>query len=351
MTSVFDLDVAVVKSDQAIPPQLAEDLRTACLPLENVPPKFQDWHPGSDGKVLDLVHPSLFPLVYGRSKVLPAGLVGLRDCVEFIGNGETTQIPDTADVECKTYNGWSTVNTHFWSRDFQWLPCQVDFGAGEEIKISSYINSLHPIKYSSLYTAIEKCIAKTIPLWDRTLSSTRTSQEPRINEERSDYDYPKGRPVPDEFKPVDYSDPDYDEWGRQTEWEKSTRILIQPEPGKYRPFTQPAYTNVDLRNQFGSHGLQVIVKLANIELSPDKPNYEGGAWHIEGQLNERICASALYYYDSENITESFLAFRHRVDSDLEMKAYDQVSSRLFQGITVDISLARSSSASLLTLSS
>ena len=29
-------------------------------------------------------------------------------------------------------------------------------------------------------------------------------------------------------------------------------------------------------------GLQVIVKLANIHLTPEKPNYDGGSWHIEG---------------------------------------------------------------------
>jgi hypothetical protein len=34
--------------------------------------------------------------------------------------------------------------------------------------------------------------------------------------------------------------------------------------------------------------------------------------------NEHICASALYYYDSVNVTTSQLAFRHQVDSDESM---------------------------------
>jgi len=29
-----------------------------------------DWRYGSDGQVLDLIHPSLFPLIYGHSRVL-----------------------------------------------------------------------------------------------------------------------------------------------------------------------------------------------------------------------------------------------------------------------------------------
>jgi hypothetical protein len=59
--------------------------------------------------------------------------------------------------------------------------------------------------------------------------------------------------------------------------------------------------------------------------------YEGGTWHVEGQLvglqvnyvtrswylhpqNEHICASALYYYSSSNITESRLSFRQLSDN-------------------------------------
>jgi hypothetical protein len=30
---------------------------------------------------------------------------------------------------------------------------------------------------------------------------------------------------------------------------------------------------------------------------------------VEGQMNERICATALYYLDSENVTPSHLSFR------------------------------------------
>lgn len=60
------------------------------------------------------------------------------------------------------------------------------------------------------------------------------------------------------------------------------------------------------------------------QLTPDKPEYEGGSWHVEGQMNERICASALLYYDSNNITDSHLEFRRQIDAhDLQDKAYGQ----------------------------
>ena len=68
----------------------------------------------------------------------------------------------------------------------------------------------------------------------------------------------------------------------------------------------------------------MIVKLANIHLTPSKPRYEGGGWHIEGQLNDRICATALYYYDNDNITESHLAFRQKVSTeDITSRQYEQ----------------------------
>lgn len=44
----------------------------------------------------------------------------------------------------------------------------------------------------------------------------------------------------------------------------------------------------------------------------ENPKYNGGAWHIEGMRNENICASGIYYYASDNITESRLAFRQAV---------------------------------------
>ncbi|KAF8637295.1 hypothetical protein AX16_010825, partial [Volvariella volvacea WC 439] len=56
------------QSDTAVPPEVMLELRSAVRPLEDIPDKDKNWHPGSDGKVLDLVHPSLFPLLYGKSR-------------------------------------------------------------------------------------------------------------------------------------------------------------------------------------------------------------------------------------------------------------------------------------------
>jgi Protein of unknown function (DUF4246) len=89
--SIFNGDV--VKSDLAIPQGTRESLKAAVRKLENIPEVFKDYHPGSDRKVLDLVHPSLFPLIYGRSRVLGDSLLGLGECVESIGKGKVVSIP------------------------------------------------------------------------------------------------------------------------------------------------------------------------------------------------------------------------------------------------------------------
>ncbi|KAG8909631.1 hypothetical protein FRC00_009759 [Tulasnella sp. 408] len=43
--------------------------------------------------------------------------------------------------------------------------------------------------------------------------------------------------------------------------------------------------------------------------TPEKPEYAGGPWTVQGMANERIVASAAYYSDSDNVTEHELEFR------------------------------------------
>ncbi|GLB44157.1 putative protein of unknown function (DUF4246) [Lyophyllum shimeji] len=94
--SVYDGNV--VQFDLAIPKSVKEALQIAAARLEQVPEKAKDWHPESDEKVLDPVHPSLFPLVYGLRRILPVDLVALHDCIERSGEGKTIPVP--SEMEC-----------------------------------------------------------------------------------------------------------------------------------------------------------------------------------------------------------------------------------------------------------
>jgi Protein of unknown function (DUF4246) len=331
IVSVVDATANVAKSDTLVSKDLRDALKKAVAPLENVPDRYKDWHPGSDNKVLDLVHPSLFQLVYGRSRVVTDGKVGVDDCAKWVGKGDVIPVPADEDLQQST----SGLRYHrnqeglFWSKQFQWLPCDVQFAEGDAVKIASYVNNLHPVQHQQLYPVLEQLIAKAIPLWNETLTDLDYIRPARIrcggtqykelDVEFKDRKREEGDPISDSSD-EDYNEDEFYEFENQ--WIKDHRVLIAPEPGEFKAREPAAPT--DLRQQFADKGMQVIVKLANIHLTPEKPKYDGGSWHVEGMLNEHICATALYYYDNENITDSRLHFRQKTETESVLeKQYEQ----------------------------
>ncbi|KAJ2531831.1 hypothetical protein EV175_007194, partial [Coemansia sp. RSA 1933] len=57
-------------SDTLIDSSTEEEVKRYAAKLEDVPDRQKDWHPNSNNQVLNLVHPSLFPLIYDRSMIL-----------------------------------------------------------------------------------------------------------------------------------------------------------------------------------------------------------------------------------------------------------------------------------------
>ncbi|KAJ2919064.1 hypothetical protein MD484_g1331, partial [Candolleomyces efflorescens] len=293
----------VVKSDAALDNSVKAALQEAVKTLESVPEKNKDWHPHSNDMVLDLVHPSLFPLIYGRTKVLKSGekVVGLLDLVSRCGEGEAPVTDKTNPPAANVARRWGDQIEPY-SLKYQWLPCEVDI-SGPEARITSYINNLHPKDHADLYRVIEQVIDAAIPLWELTLApfyDNDHSYSLRIPCDTVHYE-----PLPEGLV--------YEEWN------PPPAPVIQPEPEPFDAQLKLANTPsaIDFKELYGKQGrpLQVIVKLANIELTPENPRYEGGSWHVEGQQNEHICATALYYYSCHNIKSSQLAFRQFVDSD------------------------------------
>jgi hypothetical protein len=120
-----------------------------------------------------------------------------------------------------------------------------------------------------------------------------------------------------------------DEYFAEFKW----RILRKPvlsDPDDYEPMDYTPKQGQRLIELFRDSGLQVIVKIASIELTPDKPDFPVGGWHVEGQLNEHICGTALYYLDSENITSSNLSFRVQTDSYLSDDSQWQVGQDCYK---------------------
>ncbi|MFC0842610.1 DUF4246 domain-containing protein [Streptomyces noboritoensis] len=270
-------------SDTLVDEDLRSRLRDAVQVLEQVPDTEKDWHPGSDNQVLDLVHPSLFCLVR-----------------------EASRAPEQA---------WENPTNHYsryeFSEKFQWLPTDVDVSDDGDVAFRSYVNNVHPKTHRELAAVLPDLFARMRPLWENVLTDLRHPRPPRIEADPFGwYDS-----EPEHPNKSSYSDDEaYTEalrvWEQaQDDWWENRRPVIPDAPAFTPPEVPDASARVDLRGR----RLQVIVKLATIHLTPDKPEYPGGSWHVEGMMNERIVSTGIYYWDSENITESRLSFRAALD--------------------------------------
>ncbi|CAE6506760.1 unnamed protein product [Rhizoctonia solani] len=305
------------QSDRLVPQALKERLITSAQRLEDVPEEEKDWHPRSNKQVLDLVHPSLYPLVYGRTLSYP------EDSNDWD--------PATLAVHLKppppAYSG--RAKDYFVSHRFQWLP--TDFKVSEDgksVKSVSYINNLHPIEHAKLHAAIEDLIAVYIPLFERVLTDSIPDNHAIPTRTQDDYSYDDDEypnsPVYESYSDNDKYDEAYSEW-------RENRPISTPEiiTGSYEPGT---LEKREISYDLGGRTIQVIVKLANIHLTPENPKYTGGSWHVEGMKNEAIAVSGIYYYDEENITESRLAFRTAVNAPRSYEQSDEIGCKLTWGM-------------------
>ncbi|KAK2473922.1 hypothetical protein H9L39_13882 [Fusarium oxysporum f. sp. albedinis] len=171
---VMESSSCVIKSDTLLPNELKQRLRAAAALLEDVPGSQRDWHPGSDEKVLDLVHPSLWPLVFGRSRIISDKHITLDKCLDHCGSGKV--IPEPKRPHLRMPDGLRSFtednDKRALSLRYQWLPCDVDLAGGRP-RIKSYINNLHPVRYKAIYSLIEELIARSLPAWDIVCRSAR----------------------------------------------------------------------------------------------------------------------------------------------------------------------------------
>ncbi|WP_306955688.1 DUF4246 domain-containing protein [Streptomyces sp. B4I13] len=273
----------VWQSDALVDDKLRSRLREAVQALEQVPEAEQDWHPGSDGQVLDLVHPSLFCLVREVSGA----------------------------YERAWENPTDRYSAYEFSEKFQWLPTDVDISDDGDVAFRSYVNNVHPETHRELAAVLPDLFARLRPLFENVLTDLRHPRPPRIDVDPYGW-YDSQPEYPDRSSYSD--DTSYAEARRaweeaQDAWWENRRPVVPDAPAFTAPESPDESARVDLRGR----RLQVIVKLATIHLTPDKPAYPGGSWHVEGMMNERIVSTGIYYWDSENITESRLAFRAVLD--------------------------------------
>ena len=275
----------VYESRSLIPQDLKDRLLAEVAMLESIPDDEKDWHPGTDQQVLDLVHPSLYFLRVGHTYVL---------CEDSSGS-LTTRVLTRAEymqgLDISPEDEWAISEIH------QWLPTDFEVSPTGQIRPLGYINNLHPIQYREAYTTLSSILGRFLPLFERVVSDSLSPRRPYAIE-IDGLEWYASIPEPDLKAPQE----EWDEWEREQHWP------VIPDPSPFQPPDSQSRVELNLRGRT----LQVIVKLANIVLSPNNPTYDGGSWHVEGMANEHIVATGLYYYKCDNITESKLAFRAAV---------------------------------------
>ncbi|KAJ5971677.1 uncharacterized protein N7479_001595 [Penicillium vulpinum] len=183
--AVLDAGSRVIKSQ--VPDDLLNELRESMSPL------FSDSRSllsstsgetpgsGSESHVRHVVDSFLYPLIYGRTRVLTDG--GKVD-MERPGSWGPSQsqisvIPEKpssthreryrderARVDRRDTRYFDKYR--YWSNAFQCLPSEVTLNKEEGAKITSYINGVHP-KEMSIYKALEGFISAAMQPWNEML--------------------------------------------------------------------------------------------------------------------------------------------------------------------------------------
>ncbi|KAL5039996.1 hypothetical protein RTP6_7824 [Batrachochytrium dendrobatidis] len=234
--------------------------------------------------VHNLIDASMYSVVYGQTMIAPLSIrlkyTTMVPCDILLSTRLVSNVPiiegDSEFISCKS----------------QWLPSEFRVEQDGSVTINSYINNLNPIWHRDMY----KCIAKIFKCFVPMFESLFRTMDPMfkyidIHNGTNGYELP--------------SQSDHDDMESDTQVIRPVYVPTLPEhfQSKYES-AKP----VSLRGR----NLQVIVKLTNIQLTPSKPKYDKGNWHIEGPINESIVATGLYYYDVENITTPKLDYREAV---------------------------------------
>lgn len=133
--SPFNKSGVIVKN---IPKNLKTSLLKLIIDFSNR--SILDYHPGSNNKIRDIVHPSLYPLIIKIKK--------------------------------------SKEKTDYWDRPYenskyQWIPSEFSIDNNGKCKIESYINNL-PISESEIYSNIEKLFEFVLPEFENIWSYINT---------------------------------------------------------------------------------------------------------------------------------------------------------------------------------
>lgn len=269
---------AVWQSDELLPTELRNNLLEQVKLLESEQyssSRGPDWHPGSNGQILDLLHPSLF------CRHVP------------------DELPDKKSKKRKVETNKKNIP------HYQWIPSNVEI-VDDVAEFKSRINNLDSTKYQKLYQLINQVFTKvSLPLFKRVISDWKVDTGSSVS-----VGYDGDKSYSSNMYPLRITVDPYN-WYEEND---SPQDDEDNDERELKPISVPMFNlEATLKNRNSKHDsvnshLQVIVKIATIVLQPGQ-SYAGGSYHIEGTELENIFATQICYLESENISTSRLSFR------------------------------------------
>ncbi|KAJ2733549.1 hypothetical protein IW152_003015 [Coemansia sp. BCRC 34962] len=198
-----------------------------------------------------------------------------------------------------------------------WLPTDFHVNDDGSVVILSYINNLHPARYSVLYQTISKVFAKFVPLLEQVTTDVIYPRSSRAEFVRELCVKP-GMPTPHDIYQMFEDGVLPEEYQKYVFTSKSAygsaeprlhiddlfdaydeaEIYTHPAPEPFRPSDRPI-------RPYRMRGLplQASVELASVDLTPENPTHPEGEWQAVGRAEERVFT---------NIASSKLKFRDPV---------------------------------------
>ncbi|KAI9505557.1 hypothetical protein GGI26_002589 [Coemansia sp. RSA 1358] len=282
-------------------------------------------HENENGRdVQMLIDPSLYPLVYEVTPLLPTPIetYGAALSLNTLGSIPGSPIEWAAVVATlnnsllsgmppalKLYEVGNLVHCPF----SNWLPADIHVDASGKVSIKSYINNLHPARHTAFYSTLSKAMEQAIPLLEQVLTDVVHPRAPRIEYDEDEcieftaphpYELESGLGFDEDSSAMNSFEKD----AAMEAWEKGI-IFKEPEA---REFIEPErpFTPYRLRNQ----NLQAVVRMKNMYLTPESPVIAKHEDHSTRNDNDKIVATAIYFYDVENITDAEIGFKDPINA-------------------------------------
>ncbi|KAJ3710145.1 hypothetical protein C8R42DRAFT_381127 [Lentinula raphanica] len=296
-------ELGIFVSDDLVPDSVHQELVRELDALAEIEPK--DFHPHSFGKVQDLIHPSLYPYFAGITFVPPE-----------------VKLPALGDVDGQFLTKISNLRDQEMSSAFAWIPSIFKVSPdGTDVEIQSYISGIGTRdQYPSLFRVLEKMFLLALPHFEKTVKMSdvyhpRLSPSVRRWMERQEFastnEYELTREMWSDFLAGRAS-----KWDAQKREEKDAKEKVSEDIRQEKLQKESFYQLGDefvASEAYKGQELKVIVKAANYTLTPGR-EYEG-TWHMEGMPHERIVASVIHYYETDDaIEDRGLSFRKFRDS-------------------------------------